>query len=187
VGEYWDRATGQWRDEDSGRTPADQRAYERGYERAQGLLAGAGWATAAAISPAPEHRSFTLAGPRVTAKGDRGVWQRETVAGALALAHAPDDPDGEAAERKTALAWMDDYEFTYGRRPSMEEARLAVRRSPDSPDAVQRRLSDGTVLGGTAEEIGQAFRAAGLQFAIVSEMLPLPGPGGVVHQPVRQG
>lgn len=117
----------------------------------------------------PQLPQFTAAPPLVLARGDRGTWSRTTVAGMLKAAVDPDGPEDDARELVEARTMIDAHEFTYGRRPSMAEARLAVGRR-----------SDGVVLSGTAEEIGRAFRQAGLPFGILNAVEPLPPPGDAV-------
>jgi hypothetical protein len=153
--------------------PDDQiREYRRGAE-----FVGKSFASASLPASEPvQLPAFTaVQAPRVPARGDRGTWARTTLAGQLKAVVSPDAPDDEAREMQAARAFIDEWEFTYGRRPSMAEARLAVGRCGESLQ-----------LSGTATEIGRVFAAAGLPFATVTAVQALPGPGDVVHQPVRR-
>jgi hypothetical protein len=159
----------------SGWSDAEIRDYRRGYEKA-----GAAHTKFAAASyptqPAPLPSHTAVQAPRVIAGGDRGTWARTTIAGMIASVVSPDAPDEAAKELAAAREWSDSHEFTYGRRPSLSEAKMAVGRR-----------TDGVTLGGTAADIGRVFAQAGLPYAILSEVQPLPGPGAVITQPTVRG
>jgi hypothetical protein len=156
----------------SGWSETEIRDYRRGYESAAAIAS-----KPITTIPAPQLPSFTEAhAPRVLAGGDRGTWARSTVAGMVASVVSPDQPDEPARELAAAREFIDDWEYRYGRRPTMAEARLAVGRR-----------TDGAVIRGTAADVGRVFATAGLPFAILSEVQPLPPPGAVIHQPVVRG
>lgn len=165
---------------EAGWSDSDIRGFRTGYESMP-----TGESLRFSTAPDAGYRQLDPPQMRPHAKGDRGTWQRDTVAGALAAVHAPDDADGDARERAEAKVFLDDHEFVYGRRLTMNEARHAVRRRSQDP-AVRRLMSDGVMLGGTAADLKAAFRAAGLRFRIIDEDAPLPGPDAVVHQPVTR-
>ena len=126
--------------------------------------------------PAPLPAVVSVQAPQPGGRGDRGIWARTTLAGQLKAVTSVDDPEADAKEMRAAREFIDDHEYRYGRRLTMTEARLAVR-----PPG-----GEGVVLSGTAEEVGLAFRQAGVPYAIVSEMRPLPPPSSVTHQPTHQ-
>jgi hypothetical protein len=157
---------------DSGWSEGEIRDFRRGYERGPDLSKE----SMSTARPAPLPAFTGVQAPRVVSRGDRGTWARSTVAGKLASVVSPDAPDEGARELAAAKKLIDDHEFTYGRRPSVTEARMVVGRR-----------SDGAVLGGTAEEIGRVFAMAGLPFGIETQVKPLPQPSDAVHQPVVRG
>jgi hypothetical protein len=155
---------------ESGWSEAEVRDWKRGYESVP---------TGDKISVpgvTPETPSYMLPDQfRRLPSGDRGTWYRTTPAGMLRAVTEQDPPDEQALEAKAAREWADRHEFTYGRRPSVTEARYAVQRR-----------SDGPVLSGDVQEIASAFRAAGLRFAVVNMTEPLPA-AAAITQPVTRG
>lgn len=161
----------------SGWSDCEVRDYKRGYLEAADRHDGARMRVPAApVYPQPQQLIPDQL--RVLPRGDRGTWYRSTVAGQLAAVVAPPAADEEAREQQAARAFIEDYEWRYGRKPGMTEARYAVRP----------RGGEGVMLSGRADEIAQVFRTAGLPFEIVTRTEPLPsGPANTITQPVTRG
>jgi hypothetical protein len=157
-------------------TEQETRDYVRGYESAKSRIKDIMSAPmpAASLEPEPYLVPDQL---RALPKGDRGIWFRTTAAGRLAAVMTPDAPGESADEARKAREWADSYEYTYGRRPSLVQARAAVARR-----------SVGAFLSGDAHDFGPLFRQAGLAFAIVDQVEPLPAdPAHVIFEPVTPG
>ncbi len=149
----------------SGWAEEDIRGYRRGIEEAHRQFSAA--ALPAAWPEPPAVPRYLPGEPfRFAGNSDRAAWTRTTIAGRLSLLSARADDAAQLAEAKDLA---DRREMTYGSRPPLAQCLAKVRQ--DGPR--------GTVLSGPAEEVGSAFRTAGLPFAVVHEMLP---PTAVVHE-----
>jgi hypothetical protein len=159
----------------AGWSEQDLAGFRRGYEAAS---ASTGHNISMSAPPAPDPAPYLQPDQfRGFAKGDRGRWQRESVAGRLRHALG-DDPDADARELAAAKKFREDYEWVYGRAPSMAEARFAVR--PRGGELV--------VLSGGYEDLRRVFAVAGLRFGRTDVSEPLSAaPGSVTHQPVSRG
>jgi hypothetical protein len=158
------------------RTEEEQRQFERGREIAQARIAEVMSQPVPAATPAPE--AWLVPDQlRALPKGDRGTWFRATPAGRLAAVVSPDPPGEQAEEAKRAREWADNYEYTYGRRPGLVQARAAVARR-----------SDGVFLSGDARDLAPVFRQAGMRYSVTDTADPLPAePAGVIFEPVTRG
>jgi hypothetical protein len=160
------------------RTEEEQRDFERGREEAQAKIRELMKKPVPAASWAPEPDPYLQPQQfRGLPPGEKGTWYRTTAAGRLAAVMAPFDPNEEADEARRAREWVDRYEYVYGRRPSLTQARYAVSRR-----------SDGVVMGGNASDLAPVFRQAGIRYAVINETEPLPAdPVNVIREPVRPG
>ena len=156
----------------SGWSDAEVRDYKKGWDNVP---------SGHEVSLEPTYTSYSQAYTlpeqfKPLPKGDKGTWYRSTVAGQLAAVLLPPDPEEDARELAAAKAFVEDYEWRYNRRPTMEEARAAVSRR-----------TDGAVISGDYEDLKRVFRQAGVPFGRIELSEPLPAdPEAVIHQPVSR-
>jgi hypothetical protein len=91
----------------------------------------------------------------------------------IASVVCPHEEDLAAAERGSTIAFADDSEFKYGRRPSIAEAKLAVGPQGEC-----------TTLTGDYAELKGSFNMAGLSLGRAEMSEPLPTAASATHQPV---
>jgi hypothetical protein len=156
----------------AGRTTEHQAEFERGRQAADERIK-------ALLEPqpvqAPSEPAYLAPQQfRALAPGDRGKWQKDTLAGQLRHVMVADPPDEQRHEAEAARLFADNYELTYGRRPSLAAARFAVARR-----------GDGVAFAGL-DEFTAACRAAGIQYQVRQEFMPLPAEPDIVHQPVTR-
>jgi hypothetical protein len=166
---------------DAGRSPDEQRRFESGYQEAKNRIKEIMSQPPPAASAAPSPEYLMPDQFRQLPRGENGRWWRETPAGKLAAVVAPPEPDEDARLAQEARDLADTYEFTYGRRPSVNECKWAVRWCSG-------RRSNAVTVSGTAAEIGQVFQRAGLGLEVVTAHKPLPAdPVNVIFKPVAPG
>jgi hypothetical protein len=165
-GEFWDRETHQWRQEESGRTRDEQAAYQRGYEQAGERLRQP-WPGPGRVVEVPERER-----PRVTVldgqhavhgrSRDYEAWRR-TPGGRFHSLQYPDPAEayeehqretGPEAVRQAQDAW----ETNHGRRPPAAAVQAMLNA----------RQWDRQGWDGTAQELQTTTRWAFPDFAVLN-------------------